>query len=302
METVISTAITAAMPLLLAALAVLVASRSGVLNLAVEGIMLGSAFLAAWVAASTGGGLGFAVAVISGVVWGVVLGWVMVTLRADQVVVGVAFNIMLLGLTSYAASVITHTSRNALNAGQPSSLVIPLLHKIPWVGVVFEQNWIGYLAFALVPVTSYLVFRTGAGTRLRACGEHAEGARAVGIDVIRTRLIAMAISGALAGAAGAYIVLADLGLFRRNITDGRGYIGFVIVILARYRPVASLVAAVGFGLVQALTFYLQLKGVHIPSQFILATPYIATLLAIVLLGRRIGRPPAEEGRPLHMSR
>jgi simple sugar transport system permease protein len=92
--------------------------------------------------------------------------------------------------------------------------------------------------------------------------------------------------------------MGDVGVFTSNITNGRGYIGFVIVILARYRPVASLICAAGFGLAQALTFYLQLHGVHIPSQFVLATPYVVTLLAIILAGRRIGRPPAEEGRPL----
>jgi ABC-type uncharacterized transport system permease subunit len=301
-ETVIASATTAAVPLLLASLAVLIASRAGVLNLAAEGMMLGAAFLAAWVAAASGGGVGFAVAVLSGGVAGLVLGWLMVTLRADQVVVGVAYNIMILGLTAYAAGVITKTSRSALDVGTPAKVKIPGLADIPGIGVLFDQNWIAYLAFILVPITSYVLFRTGLGTRLRACGEYAEGARAVGIKVVRVRVLAMGVSGALAAMAGAYLVLGDLGLFRRNLSGGRGYIAFVIVILARYRPLGALLAAAGFGLCQALTFYLQLKGVHIPSQFILATPYVVTLLAIVLLGKRIGQPPAEEGRPLQITR
>lgn len=302
METVIDSAAVASIPLLLAALAVLIASRAGVLNIAVEGMMLFGAFLAAWVGASVASTAGFGVAVVAGAITGVAIGWVMVVMRADQVVVGVAYNILLLGLTTYGFELITQDSPKALDVGQPATLAIPGLSDLPWFGPVFDMNWIAYLAFILVPVIAYVVFRTGLGARLRACGEYAEGARAVGINVIRVRLLAMAVSGMLAAAAGSFLVLGDVGVFRRNISGGRGYIGFVIIILARYRPVGALVAALGFGLAQALTFYLQLKGIHIPSQFVLATPYVVTLLAIVVLGRRIGRPPAEEGRPLYLSR
>jgi ABC-type uncharacterized transport system permease subunit len=302
METVIESASIASIPLLLGALAVLIASRAGVLNIGVEGMMLLGAFFAAWVGAATAPTAGFAVAVVAGGVAGIAIGWVMVVMRADQVVVGVAFNILVLGLTTYAFEVITRSSPGALDVGQPATQGLSVLADIPWIGPIFDLNWIGYLAFVLVPVVAYVVFRTGLGTRLRACGEYAEGARAVGIDVIRVRLLAMAVSGMLAAAGGSFLVLGDVGVFRRNVTGGRGYIAFVIVILARYRPVGALVASLAFGLAQALTFYLQLKGIDIPSQFVLATPYVVTLLAIVLLGRRIGRPPAEEGRPLQLSR
>jgi ABC-type uncharacterized transport system permease subunit len=301
-ETVIDSAAVASIPLLLGALAVLIASRSGVLNIAVEGEMLLGAFIAAWVGASVAGTAGFVAAVAVGGVAGVAIGWIMVVMRADQVVVGVAFNILILGLTTYGFEVLTKDSPTAMDVGQPTREAIPLLSELPWFGPVFDMNAIAYLAFILVPITAYVVFRTGLGTRMRACGEYAEGARAVGINVIRVRLLAMGVAGLLAAAAGAFLVLGDIGVFRRNVTGGRGYIAFVIVILARYRPVGALVAAVGFGLAQALTFYLQLKGIDIPSQFVLATPYVVTLLAIVVLGRRIGRPPAEEGRPLHLSR
>lgn len=302
METVIQSTAAAGVPLLLAALAVLIASRAGVLNLAAEGLMLGGAFVAAWVGASAGAGAGFGISLLVGAFAALFLGWIMVNLRADQVVVGVAFNILALGLTSYGFGIVTAGSEGALNVGQPSRIAIPLLSDIPWFGTLFDVHWIAYLAYVLVPVTAYVLFRTGLGTRLRACGEYAQGARAAGIGVVRMRLLAMLVSGVLAAAAGAFLVLGDIGQFRPDISGGRGYIAFVIVIIARYRPVAALVAAAGFGLAQALTFYLQLKGVNIPSQFILATPYVVTLLALVLLGRRIGQPPAEEGRPLVFSR
>ncbi len=302
MEAFISIAATAAVPLLLAALAVLIASRSGVLNLGAEGFMLGGAFLAGWVGAAYGPAPAFAATVLAGAISGLVLGWLMVAMRADQVVTGVAYTITVLGFTSYAAGVIVDSNPNALDLAEPSKTVIPLLSEVPIVGVLFESNWIAYLAVVLVPVTAYVLFRTGLGARLRACGEYSEGANAVGINVIRTRILAMSVSGTLAAAAGAFLVLGDLGLFRRNLSGGRGYIAFVIVILARYRPFAALVAATGFGVAQALTFYLQLKGVKIPPQFILATPYVVTLIAIIVAGRRIGQPPAEEGKPLQIMR
>ena len=302
METVIDSAATASIPLLLGALAVLIASRSGVLNIGVEGLMLLGAFMAGWAGHAIAPGAGFGAAVVAGGLAGLGIGWIMVVTRADQVVVGVAFNILVLGLTTYGFEEITADSPKAMDVGQPATVALPLLHHLPWFGPIFDMNWIAYLAFILVPITSYVVFRTGLGARLRACGEYAEGARAVGIDVIRVRLLAMTVSGMLAGAGGSFLVLGDVGVFRKNITAGRGYIAFVIVILARYRPVGALIAALGFGLAQALTFYLQLNGVHIPSQFVLATPYVVTLVAIVVAGKRIGRPPAEEGRPLTLSR
>lgn len=301
MQTVIQTAVVAGVPLLLAALGVLISSRAGVLNIAVEGLMLGGAFMAAWVGHAASNPVGILAAVVVGALLGLTAGWIMVVTRADQVVVGVALNLVMLGFTNYALDILTNNNPKALSVGQPPTLAIPGLSKIPWFGPIFNQQWIAYAAYALVPIISFVLFRTGLGARFRACGEYAEGARAVGIKVVRVRLIAMTISGMLAGLAGAWLVMGDVGVFTSNITNGRGYIGFVIVILARYRPVASLVCAAGFGLAQALTFYLQLHGVHIPSQFVLATPYVVTLLAIILAGKRIGRPPAEEGRPLPIS-
>jgi simple sugar transport system permease protein len=301
MRTLVLQSAVAGVPLLLGALGVLISSRAGVLNIAVEGFMLSGAFLAAWVGHAVSNGAGIAAAILGVGLLGLAVGWVMVVTRADQVVVGVAFNLLALGFTSYALEAITTKSPDALNIGQPVVTAIPGLSKIPGFGVLFDLNWIAYLAYVLVPVTAFILFRTGLGTRFRACGEYAQGARAVGINVVRTRLVAMTISGMLAGVAGAWLVMGDVGVFTRNLTNGRGYIAFVIVILARYRPVAALLAAAGFGLAQALTFYLQLHGVHIPSQFVLATPYIVTLVAIVLAGRRIGRPPAEEGRPLEVT-
>ena len=154
----------------------------------------------------------------------------------------------------------------------------------------------------LVPVTWFVLFKTGLGVRLRACGEYVEGAHAVGINIMGVRMLATAVSSMIAAAGGSFLVLGDVGLFRQNMSGGRGYIAFVIVILAQYRPLGALLGAAGFGLAQASTFYLQLQGVKIPPELIATTPYVVTLLAIIILGRRISHPPAEEGRPLYLPR
>jgi general nucleoside transport system permease protein len=302
METVVQTAAIAAVPLLLGALGVLIASRAGVLFLGAEAVMLIAAFLTAWVTTLVGMGAGLLAALVAGALFSLGLGWIMVVMRADQVVVSIAANILALGMTSYAAGIITADDREALNVGQPSKQAVPLLSDIAVVGPLFDQNWITYVAYILVPVAAYLLFKTGLGTRLRASGEFAEGASAAGINVIRVRILAMGVAGLLGALAGAFMVIGDVGVFQRDISGGRGYIAFVICIIARYHPVGALLGALGFGLAQGFTFYLQLQGIDIPRQFILATPYVVTLLALILLGARAGRPPAEEGRPLRISR
>jgi ABC-type uncharacterized transport system permease subunit len=153
--------------------------------------------------------------------------------------------------------------------------------------------------FLLVPITFYVIWRTGLGARLRACGEYAEGARATGVRVVRVRLLATVASCMLAAAAGAYLVLGDVGVFRQNMTAGRGYIALAVVILGRWNPFGALAAAALFAVAQALVFYLQAQGVGIPVEVVLAMPYLVGLAAITLFGRS-ARPPAEDGRPLYL--
>ena len=295
METIVQSATIAGVPLLLGALAVLVASRAGVLNLAVEGLMLIGAFAAAGVAAAAvGGSLGFAAAIAMGGLAGLGLGWVMVVARADQVVVGVAFNILVLGLTGYAFGVITSDSRDALNTGQPGRSAIPGLSDIPGIGPLFDMHWIAYWRSCSCRSLPGSCSEPGRHPAARVRGvRRGRARRRDQRDPVR--LTSMVVSGMLSGAAGAFLVLGDIGLFRRNLTGGRGYIAFVIVILARYHPVGALITAAGFGLAQALTFYLQLQGIDIPSQFILATPYVVTLLAIILARQADRTAPGRGG-------
>lgn len=298
MEQIVDSTVVLAIPLLLAALAGLIAERAGVLNVALEGLMLSSAFVAAWAA---GGGrpgvVGVLAAIVAGALLGAALGWLLVVWRADQVVVGIAFNVMMLGATAYAAALVTAGDAQALRVDSGGVFAVPGLSELPWLGRAFDQHWIVYLAYALVPALAYFLFRTGLGIRVRACGEYAAGAQASGVRVVRTRVLAMVASGALAALAGAYLVIGDTHQFGNGMTAGRGYIALAVIILGRWNPIGALAAALLFGAAQALDFQLQTHGANVPVQLLQTTPYLVVLVSVAVLGRRV-RPPAEDGRPL----
>jgi ABC-type uncharacterized transport system permease subunit len=291
----------AGIPLLFAAFGGVVAERAGVLNVGLEGLMLWGAFLAAWISASAGDVAGVLAAVVATAVLGALLGWIKVSLRADQVVAGIAFNIVALGATSYAFPLITHGDIARMSSEGGGLVRVPGLAELPWIGTFFDQHWLAYAGYVTVPVLSLILFRTGLGIRLRACGEFAEGARASGVDVIRTRIGAMAASGMLAGVGGAYLVVAGIHQFGENMTSGQGYIALAVIILGRWTPLGAAAAALLFALATAVTFRLQADGVSAPPELFFAMPYVITLLAVAIAGRRV-RPPAEDGRPLYLTR
>jgi general nucleoside transport system permease protein len=299
METIVQTSLVVGIPLLLAALAGIISERTGLLNVGLEGFMLSGAFSAAWAGSASTNIVGFLAAIGLGFVIGLALAYVMVVLRGDQVVVGIVFNILVLGVTSYLFAIISSSAVGGLQTGGKREFAVPGLADIPWLGEFFQVHWIGYMTYVLVPLIFFLLFKTGLGVRMRACGEFAEGARAVGVSVVRVRVLATAVGGLLAAAAGAYMVLGDVGVFRQNMTAGRGYLALAIVILGRWNPFGALAAAALFAVAQALTFYFQVRGIGVPVEAVLAMPYIVALVAITLFGKRV-RPPAEDGRPLHL--
>lgn len=302
MEAFVNSAVVFATPLLIAAIAGIIAERTGVLNIGLEGFMLGGAFISAWVAG--GGGsviLGLVVALAAALALGALYGLIVVLLRADQVAVGIAFNIFVLGATSYGyALVITAQGQPAMQTGSIADIDVPLLGGLAWVGPIFEQPWLTFVGYALVPLAFVLLFRTGLGVRARACGEHSAGARAAGIDVARWRLVATAVSCMLAAMAGAYLVLGDAHQFVNNISAGKGYIALAVIILGRWSPVGAVAAAALFGGAEALNFEAQsgsILGLEPPIALVQTIPYVVTIAAVTIVGRRV-RPPAEDGRPL----
>ena len=274
-----------ATPLLLAALGGLYSERAGVINIALEGLMLAGAFTAAavthysgspWIGLLAGIGAGMLVAAIHAVAC--------IRFNADQVVSGTAINILMTGVPAMLSG--------ALFLSSGSTPQIPKDDLIPWTPVV--------LALLLVGVTWYVLYRTPFGLRLRAVGENPEAADAAGVNVKGVRYSAVLLSGALAAIGGAYLSIGQSSLFTRNMTSGRGFIALAALIFGKWRPVQTMLACLLFGFTEAIS--IQMQGVfkpwgeEIPVQFISIVPYVLT---IVVLAGFIGlsRAPRALGIP-----
>jgi general nucleoside transport system permease protein len=282
-------------PVLLAALGETFAEQSGVLNIGIEGTILLGALASFLVSYYTGMiWLGLLVAVLAGTFANLLLAWMYVSVRANQVVAGLVFNVLALGVASTVY-------RKALgNSAVPESIAmfqpvhIPFVSSLPLIGpVLFGQTILFYLTILLAFVAHFILFRTNFGLALRASGENPAAADSAGISVYRMRYAGTLISGAAAGMAGAYLVLAQVGLFRETIVSGQGFIALGIVIFGRWHPLKATAAAIVFGACDALQLSLQIVGTKAPSQLLLALPYIVTILAISgLFGGKAVQPAA----------
>jgi simple sugar transport system permease protein len=245
------------------------------------------------------------VSAISGMVGAIVFGFlvsmihavVSIRFRADQVVSGVAINILALGLTGFLLQLIFKTSGNSPSVPNLAAAPIPGLASIPVLGdIFFNQPPIVYIALLAVPVSAFVLFRTPLGLRIRAVGEHPKAADTVGINIFQLRYLGVGLSGVLAGLGGAYLSIGQLNIFTENMTNGRGFIALAAVIFGKWNPWGALGACLLFGLADAIQISLQNAGVDIPSDFLLMLPYILTLVALAgFIGR--SRPPAASGVP-----
>lgn len=298
--------IRAATPLILAALGGIFSERSGIVNIALEGIMLVGAFFAMMIsyfgaqlglpplASAFAGMLG---AIVFGFLISMIHAVISIRFRADQVVSGVAINILALGLTGFLLQLIFNTSGNSPSVPSLSAMPIPILSSIPILGdIFFNQSPIVYIALLAVPISSFVLFRTPLGLRLRSVGEHPQAADTVGINVFSLRYLGVGLSGVLAGLAGAYLSIGQLNIFTEGMTNGRGYIALAAVIFGKWNPWGALGACLLFGFADAIQISLQNAGVNIPSDFLLMLPYVLTLIALAgFIGR--SRPPAAAGVP-----
>jgi simple sugar transport system permease protein len=260
-------------PLLLAALGGLFAERSGVLNIALEGLMLAGAFTAAVVTYFVGSPwVGLLAAIAAGVVVALVHAVASIRYRADQVVSGMAINILFLGIPALLSGALFGSTGTTPQLGRKQLLpVAPIV-----------------LAFALVPITRHVLNRTRFGLRLRAVGENPEAADTAGISVAGIRYVAVALSGALAAIGGAYLSTGQSSLFARNMTAGRGFIALAALIFGKWRPVQTMLACLLFGFAEALS--IQMQGVaQVPVQLLQIVPYALTM---VVLAGFIGRSQA----------
>ena len=286
-----------AVPIALGGLAGVLCERVAVVNIAIEGMLLSGAFTGAVAGSLIGGVGGILAAMIVGGLFGLLLALLVVTYRVDQIIAGVAINLLVLGLTAYASSQVLTHYRELNNAPVFRSLDIPFLSDIPVIGpILFQQNIFVYGALIMVAVATYYLFHTRWGLRARAVGEHPEAADTLGINVYRLRYINVVIGGMVAGFGGAWFTLGSVGRFDDNMTGGRGFIGLAAMIFGRWHPVGALMAALVFGFAESLQQKLAIVGTPIPSEFLAMAPYLATIVLVAgLVGR--ARAPAADGKP-----
>jgi len=295
-EAVLITVITAATPLLIAALGELVVERAGVLNLGLEGMM------------AVGAACGFGVAIMSGSsAWGVLAGVgagmalatvfaiLVLGLAANQVACGLALTILGLGLSGLIGAGFVGTSRAAI-----APLFIPGLSELPFVGrLLFGQDPFVYGSIALAGGTLWFLGRSRAGLRLRCVGESHVSAHALGIKVLRVRFAAILFGGACAGLAGAYLSLVYTPFWSPGMTAGRGWIALALVVFASWKPLRVLFGAYLFGGATVLQLHAQAASLGMPSQLMSAFPYLATIVALVVMsvGRRTAVAPGSLATP-----
>ncbi|MGD9562061.1 MAG: ABC transporter permease [Pyrinomonadaceae bacterium] len=268
--------IRSATPLIFAALGGLFSERSGVINIALEGLMLAGAFTAAVVTLQTHNPyFGFVAGLSAGAVLALVYAVACIKFEADQVVAGMAINFLMIGLPALISGVIYDSTG--------STPQIAIEDKMPMVSN--SLSWGSILAFVLVPVCWYVLYKTPFGLRLRAVGENPEAADAAGVNVIGLRYTAVVISGILAAAGGAYLSTGQSSLFTKQMTAGRGFIALAALILAKWKPVPVLLSCLFFGFTEALTVTIQgmvklPSGEGIPVQFIEMIPYVLTIIVL----------------------
>ncbi len=296
-------AVRIAVPILLVVLGEIVAERAGVLNLGLEGMMLAGAFggfAGASLAGSLGAGLG--AGVLFAMLFAALFAWLVVVRDQDPIVVGIALNLLALGVTGVLDRALTASGGAPSRVTPFPALPIPGLASIPVVGpALFAQNALAYAAYALTGAVAWFLARTTPGLVLRAAGENPEAVLTAGVDVRRLRASATLFGGALAGLAGVYLSIGYSDTFVENMSAGRGFVALAIVVFARWNPIAGLGGSLLFGLATALQVRLQgerILGFEIPYPAFQMLPYALTLAILALGPRGRAGAPAALGRPL----
>ena len=284
-------------PITLGALAGILCERSGVINIAIEGMLLAGAFMGAVGASLTNLWIGTFIAMLTGVFLAWILGVFSIRYRVDQVIVGFAINFFALGITSFLTFRVlaTNPDFNYLVPVMPIS--VPLLSKIPFIGqIFFVQTIFVYFSFAAVAFLTWALYRTRWGLRTRAAGEYPKAAGTLGVDIIKLRYRNLLAAGAMAGIGGAWWPIGTVGRFDQNITGGRGFIALAAVIFGRWHPVGAFSGALVFALAEAVRLKIGNFDTGIPSEFLLMAPYLVTILVVAgFIGA--SRAPKAAGQP-----
>lgn len=292
-------ALVLAVPIIFGGLSGVMSERVGVVNIAIEGQLLAGAFVGAVVGTMTGNlYVALVAAMVSGALVSMVLAVFSVRFLADQIIVGVVLNVLVIGITNFLFS--QWLTRDAASTNAPGTLPIysiPLLSDIPIFGpVLFENRMTVFAAFIAVPVLWWVLFRSKRGLRARSVGEYPLAADTVGINVQRTRFWWVTLGGLMAGLGGAAITIGNVGAFGKEMTGGQGFIALAVVILGRWHPLYMSAAALLFGFSIILRVWANQVSPGIPTDFILMVPYLVTIIAVVGFVGRV-RAPAADGQP-----
>lgn len=288
-----------ATPLVFGALCGVFSERAGVVNVSIEGQFLTAAFAAAITGSLTKSLLAAVFAgILAAMMMAAVLAIFALKYLMDHVILGVVINLLASGLTGFLFKSLVSSDTARYNAVPiMTRRPIPVLQDIPFLGpILFDQTILAYLAFVMVPLTWFLLFKTKWGLRVRSVGEHPHAADTVGINVVWTKAASVLVGGAMAGLGGAYFTIGSTGAFRPDLTVGNGFIALAALIMGRWHPVLAALMAVFFGFVTQLGQTLNPLGSPIDSQLLLMLPYVATIIAVAGLVGRV-RGPAADGQP-----
>ncbi len=289
-----------ATPLALAALGECVSERAGVINIGLEGAIIAGALGATVAAGAAGAGAGFVAGAVAGIVVAALFAVFTVWMRADQIITGTAITLLAFGMTGTLYRTVYGANGVALSTPTVGNVAIPGLSSIPLVGhALFAQPLVTYLLYLLVPLCAWWLVRTQAGLALRAVGEQPSAAIAAGVRPRWVQWWAVLFAGAMAGLAGATLVLAQAGTFVEQMSAGRGFIAIAIVVLGRWKPLGVAAAALLFGGANSLQSLFQAMGwQNVPYQLFLAVPYLLTLLVLAGASGRSRAPAALAQREL----
>jgi simple sugar transport system permease protein len=288
---ILTSAIRLATPYLYAAIGEAFAQSSGVFNLGVDGIMLISAFGAFYVTLNTGSlGFGLLAAIIIGLLMGLLMAFISVTLKAEQGISGIGLYMFGLGLSSLLFNVLVGTPKTI--DGFPN-VKIPLLGDIPVVGeILFDHNLMVYGAFLLVPLAWWFLEKTTWGLKIKAVGQNPAAADSLGVSVDAVRYFSVCLGAVLSGLAGASLSIALLNLFQYNLTSGMGFIAVALVYFGGWRPVGIMIGALLFSTVNAFQLWMQVLGVNISSDIAIMLPYLLTIAVLAVSANRAMAPAA----------
>ena len=287
-----------ATPLISGGIGGVFSERSGIMNLGIEGTMLIGACAAAIISLETNsawlgvlGGMGF------GVLIGLLHAFMCIRFKANQTVIGTGINIFATGITPMVLQAYSGNPGSSPSVPGIASLSIPVLKDIPVLGPILgQQNPLTYLALFLVPVSSFLLFQTRLGLRIRAVGEHPRAADTAGIPVFPLQYLSVGICGALAGIGGAYLSLCQVSMFVKGMTAGRGFMAMAAMIFGKWTPWGAFGASLLFAFADALQISVQAAGLNLPADLLMCAPYVLTIVALAMVvGKAVA--PAQVGQP-----